>query len=189
MALRKAHGRGASGLVRVETLPADEQPVGVAEPTAPIERRSDGSVTAAGARELGRRGGLASARRRKLETELASCLGLADLDPSSDFAPYVQQAVDFAETQLARMAEVVGGGEVGPGPASMVQSAALALAASRMAYARGDVDAFAKAAILADRSKQALMAAHEMCAREAAARRTPADQTALVVAQLRGGDS
>jgi len=117
-------------------------------------------------------GGKASARTRKLRTDLADTLGL--LTVGAKLRPYVEQAKDWARAQLGWMAETVGGGVVGPGVASIVQSAALALAASRYLTAEGtktgDADMLGKASRLADRSRQALLTAHELCAREAKAR-------------------
>lgn len=164
MTVRRAHGNGADALVRVETPPADElRPGNGAATTGPVERRPDGTLTPAGARALGRLGGRRSQERRRLASELSEQLGLATIP--DDLAPYIDHAADFATAQLTSLADQFG--EVGPGPASMVQSAALALAASRAAYAAGDAT---KGAQLGDKSRQHLLTSHHLAELEAKAR-------------------
>ena len=88
-----------------------------------------------------------------------------------------------------------GGGEVGPGPASVVSTAALQMAASRWLADEGARTGSAKmlldASRLADSSRQNLLAAHELAAREAAAR--PRDPMTLDFAAraraLKGADA
>lgn len=176
MTLRKAHGAAADhgALVVVETSPADELPAGLpAAPSGPVERRPDGTLTPAGARALGRQGGAEAARRRRLAAELADTLGLG-ADIGEELERYVAHATEFAAAQIAQLAATVGGGFVGPGPSSIVQSSALALAASRYLYAQGtrtgDPKTFGFASRLADKSRMGLLTAHELCAREAQAR-------------------
>jgi hypothetical protein len=167
--MRRAHGTGAAALLRVETSPADELPGGVpdeARPESPTDRGEGGRF--AGGNSLASRGG----RARKGKTRLASSLGLAGLDGDESFAPYRRSADAFRVAQCASLASTVGAGECGPGPSSIVASAALALAASRYLYdtADGDASKLAQASRLADSSRQALLTAHELCAREAQAR-------------------
>jgi hypothetical protein len=92
---------------------------------------------------------------------------------------------------MAQLAATVGGGEVGPGPASIVSSAALQLAASRWLADRGAESGAAglllSASRLADASRQNLLAAHELAAREAQARPRQADPHAAADAAF-GGD-
>ncbi|MEZ4437709.1 MAG: hypothetical protein R3B72_01355 [Polyangiaceae bacterium] len=164
MTIRTAHGNGKGALVRVETPPADElQPGPGPDLSGPIPRGPDGRFTADGARLAGRLGGKRSAKRRKLASALADQLGLEQVPPS--LAPYIDAATDFASAHLASLASQFG--EVGPGPSSMVQSAALALAASRAAYASGDAKT---GAMLSDKARQALLTAHHVCELEAKAR-------------------
>lgn len=171
MTLRKAHGKAAAlgAVVVVETLPPDELPVGVPVSTGPVERRSNGTFTAAGARVAGRLAGRASADRKRFASRLADQLGMAEV--GDELAPYIDAASEFATAQIAHLASTVGGGHVGPGPASIVQSSALALAASRYLYARGsktgDAKLLGQAATLADKSRTSLLTAHEITAREA----------------------
>lgn len=174
MTLRKAHGSAAErgAVVVVETAPADELPAGLpAAPSGPVQRRPDGTLTPEGARVLGRYGGAEAARRRRLAASLADTCGIADVGDALQV--YVEHAAEFAAAQLAQLAETVGGGMVGPGPSSIVQSAALALAASRYLYAvgsrTGDPKLLGQAATLADKSRTSLLTAHELCAREAVA--------------------
>ncbi len=173
--LRKAHGAGAPALLRAETAPADELPEGVAAPSSPTkaaERRPDGTLTTAGARVLGQAGGLAKAERVRFAARLADQLGLAEV--GEELRPYLDAAVEWSAAQRTWLAETVGGGMLGPGPSSIVQSSALALAASRWAYQKGsetgDDKLIALGARLADQSRQGLLTSHELCAREAKSR-------------------
>ncbi|MCA9624666.1 MAG: hypothetical protein KC731_36835 [Myxococcales bacterium] len=150
--------------MRVETPPADElQPGPGAEPTGHVERRADGTLTPAGAQVLGRLAGKRSAQRRKLAAQLADQLGL-EVIPDV-LKPYIDAAREFATAQMVSLGMQFG--ELGPGPASAVHSAALALAASRAAYAEGDTDRGDK---LAASSSQQLLKAHHLADVESKAR-------------------
>lgn len=170
MTLRKGHGNGA-GVPRVEVLPADELPAGVpgeARNESPGDRGEAGRF--APGNSLARLGG--HARRGK--TRLADRLGLRSLAEGSDFKPYKAAAVSFRRSQCAELARTVGGGICGPAPSSLVASAALQLAWSRYLSDRaavdGDPELALKASRLAEASRQSLLAAHELCAREAQSR-------------------
>jgi hypothetical protein len=172
MALRNGHGSG-SGVPRVEVLPVDELPRGVQAPalaSAGGERRPDGTF-APGARTMQAAGGRATAGK----TRLTARLGLASLPEGSAFAPYRRAAATFRRVQCTELARTVGGGMCGPGPSSVVASAALALAWSRyfsdQASTTGDSELAMRSARLGETSRQHLLAAHELCAREAQARK------------------
>lgn len=170
MALRTGHGTGA-GVPRVEVLPADELPLGVPSNAPKISRPThDKAGRFAPGNELARLGGLA----RKGKTRLAERMGLAKLPEGSAFARYKAAAVSFRRAQCAELAKTVGGGICGPAPSSLIASAALQLAWSRYladaAGETGDADMALKASKLADASRQNLLAAHELCAKEARAR-------------------
>lgn len=189
MTLRKGHGRGA-GMPRIEVLPADELPAGTpadARPESPTDRGVNGRF--APGNSLARAGGKATAG----QSRLVARLGLASLPAGAAFAPYRKAAATFRRVQCAELARAVGGGVCGPGPSSVVASAALALAWSRFmsdqAAATGDPELAMRSARLGETSRQHLMAAHELCAREAAARtqhRTPEDAQAALRARLLG---
>lgn len=176
MTIRNGHGRGR-GRPRVEVLPADELPAGVAvverNPGGAIERDSLGRLAdAQSARELGRKGGLAKAGQTRLGSSLA--LGETFADPR--FAPYARAAKAFRRAQVHRLSVTVGGGECGPAPASAIASAALQLAGSRFAFeVLGDL---ALGSRLANESSRNLLLAHELAAKEAKARpqRSPTDE-------------
>lgn len=178
MTLRRAHGAGAGALVRVETAPADELPLGVQAPpqaSAGGERRADGTW-APGARTAQAAGG----RATRGKSRLAARLGLASLPDDSAVRPYMASAARFRRVQCAELARTVGGGVCGPAPSSIVASAALALAWSRYfsdrAAETGDPELATRAVRLADSSRQMLLTAHELCAREAQVRpRAPVD--------------
>jgi hypothetical protein len=181
VSLRRAHGHGRGALVRVETSPVDELPLGVQAPTeesARHERRADGTF-ARGARTAQAAGG----RATRGKSRLAARLGLSSLPSDAAIRPYMASAATFRRTQCAELARTVGGGVCGPGPASIVASAALALAWSRyfsdVAATTGDPELAMRAVRLGDSSRQMLLTAHELCAREALSRsRQPIDPEA-----------
>lgn len=175
MALRTGHGAGA-GVPRIEVLPADELPAGVQVPpleSTGEERRPDGRF-ARGASTWQAAGGRATAGK----TRLAAKLGLTNLADDSAFAQYKRAASVFRRVQCAELARTVGGGVCGPGPSSIVASAALALAWSRyfsdQAAVTGDSELALRSARLGETTRQHLLAAHELCAKEATARRAVA---------------
>lgn len=174
MALRSGHGNGR-GTPHVEVLPVNELPTGVpsTSATAPSAAASaagaalrSGDATAAST--LGRLGGLAKAAQDR-GLRVLEGLGLRGV-PDATLAPYLADAEAFAMSEIRRLAAEVGGGECGPMPSSMVQSAALELAGSRAAFAAGDVLTGSK---LAAASRQNLLAAFELASRLAKARPQP----------------
>jgi hypothetical protein len=191
MALRTGHGKGAPALVRVETAPVDELPIGVQAPLhaeAGGERRPDGTF-APGARTVQSAGG----RAKRGKARLTVRLGLGSLPSDNAFAPYRRAASTFRRVQCGELARSIGGGVCGPAPSSIVASAALALAWSRFfsdqAALTGDPELAVRALRAADASRQALLTAHELCAREAVARSAsrPQDAHAALVAALGEG--
>ncbi len=171
MALRTGHGTGA-GQPRVEVLPADELPAGVPAPARPAPAR-DGAGRfrpGPGTSEIARSGALAARQSRELER----LLGLWAPPAEHAYAAYTRLAREWRDEHMATLAATVAGGEVGPGPASIVSTAALQMAASRWLFDRGaelgDARILADASRLGDASRQSLLAAHELAAREAAAR-------------------
>jgi hypothetical protein len=173
--LRTGHGTGA-GQPRVEVLPADELPPGVhalAQAESTSERTPDGRWTK-GTRTAQSAGG----KSRAGATRLARRLGLVTLPDDAAFAPYKRSASDFRRTHCTTLARTVGGGVCGPGPSSIVATAAWQLAASRFFFdlgaKSGDPKLLLEASRLGDASRQNLLAAHELCAREAQARPQPA---------------
>lgn len=173
--VRAGHGTGR-GVPRIEVPPADELAAAVPAPerTAPVRRRSDGTIAdSETARELGRRGGLATARR----VRLVDSLGLAALAEDADFAPYRAGADAFVAHHLGELAQLAGG-VVGSAASTMVASAALQLAASRFCFDRGaqsgDVALLRLGSSLANDSRQNLLAAYESAVRAAELRRDQA---------------
>lgn len=186
MALRNGHGTGA-GVPRIEVLPPDELPVGEpanARPESPSDRGERGQF--APGNGLAAKGG----RSRAGKTRLAARLGLRSLPAGSAFATYKASAVSFRRAQCAALAASVGGGHCGPAPSSFVASAALQLAWSRylsdLAAETGNGELAIQSSKLANDSRQNLLAAHELCAREAVARRdaTPTNPSHALVAAL-----
>ncbi len=171
MSMRKGHG-DCTGTPRIEVLPVDELPAGVPGPSRPAPSRDDAGrfVPGPGTRAIARQGGVAAREARAL----ARLLGLREPPEGHAYAPYARLAREWRDDHIAQLAATVGGGEVGPGPASVVSSAALQLAASRwlsdLGAEQGDAKTLLEASRLADASRQNLLAAHELCAKEAAAR-------------------
>ncbi|MCA9622198.1 MAG: hypothetical protein KC731_24410 [Myxococcales bacterium] len=112
-----------------------------------------------------------------MSQKLARLLGFAKLDKDHPFRPYARLAVEWRDDQATELAATFGGGQLSPGVNSIVASAALSLAASRylhdQAAEKSDAKLFAQSARLADQSRQAILTAHELAAREARARTTP----------------
>jgi hypothetical protein len=178
MAIRSGHGNGA-GVPRVEVLPPDELPLGVpvapAGPSAPEpagERDQHGRFIA-GARTAARRGAhVANDNRRAKAAQLALLTDLGLHGEPTALAPYLADARAFSVAEKARLARQVGGGVCEGSAALMVDSAALASAAGRAAYAAGDP---ALGARLTAEARSNLLGAHELCAREAKSRPTSND--------------
>lgn len=173
MAHRTGHGNGA-GVPRIEVLPANELPQPLPAIAPPLVFRQGHRIgDSATARVLGAKGGREKAKRARTHTALHSALGLTELAADAAFAPYRAAGDAFVGEHLAALA-MQAGGEVGPGPASMVASAGVQLAASRYlsdrAAATGDAKVFAQASTLANDSRQNLLAAYELAVREAKAR-------------------
>jgi hypothetical protein len=170
--LRSPHGAGAAAGSgpRIEVAPVDELPAFVPAGDLPVEagdpsrpdRGADGRFARGNSES--RKGGKARAGSTRLGSRLA--LGESFADPR--FEPYAAAARAFRDAQVARLARDVGGGECGPGPSSMVASAALQLAGARFAFeVLGDLTLGSR---LSNDCRQNLLAAFELCAREAKAR-------------------
>lgn len=175
MGIRTAHGRAArqGRLLVVETLPATELPAGTPAPARPVATRdaSGRLVRGAGTTELARH----AARARAEARQLARLLGLWEPPEGHPFAAYARLAREWRDAHMAQLSATVAGGEVGPGPASIVATAALQLGASRyltdLGARNGDAKALVDGSRLGDASRQSLLTAHELAAREAEARK------------------
>jgi hypothetical protein len=178
MALRNGHGNG-KGVPRIETLAADEQPVGVPAPGGPVAppapdvaRKPNGTVAdRQAAIELGRRGGIARAAKA---AQLRALTGLGLLGATPEvLRPYLAAALEFAEHEVARLARECGGGVCPSNAAALVLAAARAMAASCAAYATGDLALGAK---LGAEVRSNLLGARELTVKEAKSR--PRDEMA-----------
>jgi hypothetical protein len=176
MGLRSAHGRARElgSIAVVETLPADELPAGVPD----LSATSKPARNALGRYQAGHPDTIAAARAagrtRAGRTALAHSLGVTSDD--HDWKRLLRQAEAFRRAQVRLLAGSVGGGMCGPAPAALIASAALALAASRFAYQHGRL---LEGARLSAEVRQHLLAAHELCAREAQARPLRPETTAV----------
>lgn len=182
---REPHGtarkRGRAG-PRVEVAPPDEQPVGVAAPARPAANRDSAGrfVAGHGTKALARKGGKAAGESK----QLARLLGLQDLDDDHPYAPYARLAREWRDAQMVELSATVGGGQISPGVASIISTAALQMAASRWASDQGATELDAKALLefskLGDASRQNILAAHQLAAIEAKSRPpAPIDWSAL----------
>lgn len=172
MTLRTAHGAGASALVRVERRPLDEIPAPKAEDVA------EGLVALAKGPPRGRpfQKGHGAARGRK--PSLAA-LGVPLVAADPRYQSALRKAASYRSRRCRELA-IEHGGYLGAGPASMLASAALALAASRVLYelagATLDPALFVQAAQLADKARQQELTAVDLAARDAKGReRKPRD--------------
>ena len=141
-----------------------------------VVREPGGMVRdSASAAVLGHLGGKAKAERDRLLAALPTLLRGFGMRGAvvAGFSDYIADALDFAGAEALRLEREFGGGVLGEGPRSFIDSAALQLAASRWKFAEGDV---LTASRLADASRANLMSARDECARDAALR--PKDSAA-----------
>lgn len=169
MALRTGHGLGR-GAPRVEVLPVDELPRGIpehAQPSARPERAANGRFLP------GNKSSVQGGKRKAGALLLARKLGLSK-EQSEEFAPYLKHAEAWRRHKVNELAASVGAGTCGAGPSSIIATAARQLASSMflfdLATASGDAELHAKASKLGNDSRQNLLAAHELCAKETTAR-------------------
>lgn len=175
MALRTGHGNGA-GVPRVEVLPPDELPTATSAHAVRPDRSADGRFAP---------GNTAGRSRRIRATER----GLLSVDTSlPEYRPFARWGRRYGAHRRRELA-AVHGGELSAGVGAIVESAALAMAASRflahMASQSGDADLFQRAARLAESARQHELAAWELAAREAA-QRPRQSATATALARLMG---
>ncbi len=181
MTLRAGHGNGA-GVPRIEVLPADElpQPRPIPPSTCGAAPPDDGlTPEQRQAREWGRQGGLAKAARSRL----LRSLGLVELAVGHLFHAYEAAGQAWVEKHLASLAADYDG-IVEEGPASIVITAGMQMAASRFLYDQGklvgDAKLLGQASSLGNDHRQNVHAAMELQSREAARRASTSGR--------RGGD-
>lgn len=171
MTLQRSQGR-----LRPVVAPLDELPNGEAatKPAGEAMGRPPYAQGSPEARQAASRGGKA----RRGWTQLADTLGLAGPSADPTFEPYRREALNFANQHKAHLRRNVGAGELSPAVRSFVMSSALQIAASRWAFDSGQPELGSR---LADSSRQNLLAAHELAARDAEARRkAPSTLAALL---------
>lgn len=166
------HGTGA-GVPRVQVPAHDELPSPAADPR-PVLSGSKGRCKGKfsepeTARKNGAKGGKTTAKNIRL----ARSLGLPVDSETPAFRPYKSAASAFRRHHVSELAKI-SGGEVGAGPASMIASASLQLAASRFCFDlganTGDPATLKTASQLANDSRQNILAAYSLAQQEAAAR-------------------
>lgn len=161
MALRKAHGAGARALLRVETLPPDELPSATGSNTDRSDRDHNGRFTP----------GNSASRSQRVHPGARGQLGLDKSDP--EYRPFAAWGRRYASHRRQELA-AAHGGSVSAGVGAMVESAGLALAASRFLHARGaetgDAELLKRASALANDARQSELAAWELASREAKGR-------------------
>jgi hypothetical protein len=177
MPVQRSHGRlrplppRSDEMAAPVAAPAGTPDPATAEALALVVRTPDGKVAdSASAAALGSLGGKAKAERDRVLAALPTLLrgfGMRG-EVAKGFADYIPDALDFAAAEALRLERDIGGGVLGEGPRSLVDSAALQLAASRWKFALGEV---LEASRLADASRANLMSAEDQCAREAQIRK------------------
>jgi|SRR5688572_10033219 hypothetical protein len=96
----------------------------------------------------------------------AEVLGLHEVPP--DLAPYVHMAASLFESECKRLARMMPDRRIGTAPHILLQSAALAIAHSRLAYSEGRADAGAR---FARDSRENMSAAWDTAMKESKARK------------------
>lgn len=181
-------GSGPKDSPRIRVLPADRLPDPLPAPvpdnSVTVARREDGKIASSeAAKALGRRGGEAKANKKRL----LQGLGLANLAHDHNYKKYWDAVQAWVEAQLIETARC-GGGYIGPGAASMVGNAGVALASSRYFSDLGAMTLeghyFITASKLAADSKSQLLAAYELATREGKARAELAQPNAIDVFEV-----
>jgi hypothetical protein len=161
MTLRRGHGRGR-GKPRVEVLPPDELPSAMPSESARAERDAGGRFIA----------GNGIAKMRRAKTTIAGLRVDTSCQAYKPFGRFGRRYGAHRRTELAR----AHGGSISAGVGALIESAALALSASRFLHDKasqtGDALLFVTAARLATDARQHELAAWELSAREAQARAT-----------------
>ncbi len=192
---RTGHGDSV-GKPHIEVV-AKDLPVGVAAPQDPIKRRRNGTFAdPESAKAAGRKGGLA--KHAKSPDRWAKHLGLGRMierfPVDGEIAPFANESEQWFKQTCAEIARDVGGGQLSPGCCSIVRTAAWERAFSTFLFdlaTRGQMawdvrdplplpnakhrltprtDLVLVAARLGDSSRQNILAAHELAAREAQSR-------------------
>jgi hypothetical protein len=161
MALRKGHGNGA-GVPRVEVLPPDELPPASPSIADRPDRGPDGRF-------------LPGNRAQRSKLVRPGPRGFAGLAVDPAFRPFQRWGRRYAAHRRAELA-AAHGGTLSAGVGALIESAGAQLAASRFLQARasetGDPALFRQASALSNDARQNELAAWELAAREAQARRT-----------------
>jgi hypothetical protein len=110
-------------------------------------------------------------RRDRILKKPAKLMTLQDVPLGHVYRPYEDTMKSWFAQQLTVLVDHIGGGIVGPGPQAILALAARQFAASTflhdMAVKDNDKDLFLQASRLGDSSRQNILAAHELCVREA----------------------
>ena len=113
-------------------------------------------------------------RARHESAQLARLLGLWTPEESHAYHRYWRLACEWRDAHMSGLAATVGGGTIGAGVAAIVASAAMQLGASRyladLGAQTGSPKLLSEASKLANDSRQNLLAAHELAAKEAKSR-------------------
>lgn len=118
---------------------------------------------------------------------VARTLGLRG-DLPKEWHEHIEAGVKFSEMQTKVLAEMVGTGECGPGPGSLVQTAALQLILSRYLAAKGmnegDPAMLKLGSEMGNHSRQNLLAAVALCQSETAGKRPDKRRKKKTLAEL-----
>lgn len=172
-------GQRSHSAFRPVVLPPDELPSATGSDSDRPQRTPDGRWAL----------GNTEARRNRVRPGRS---GLAGIDATlPEFKPFARWGGRYASHRRTELAQSHGG-QVSAGVGAIIESAGLAMAASRFLHSRaaqtGDAELFKQAAALAQTARQHELAAWELAAREAAAR--PKSRNAVLAAiEAAGGNS
>lgn len=179
MALRSGHGAGA-GVPRLEVLPPDELPPATGTNAVQPGRDAAGRFVR----------GNTEARAQRTRPGPNGLVGVDRCSP--DFRPFARWGARYGAHRRRELA-AAHGGAISAGVGAIVESAALAMAASRYLdhqARQGGEDAaelFKRAAALGQTARQHELAAWELAAREAAVRGPGESAIARIRREFTGG--
>lgn len=166
---RKTHGQGGRVIIP-ESLPS-------AFPTVNAHATHDAN----GKFVRGNEYAALAAQVKRGRVAMCVSLGLSASEMTTTFTKYARAARVFRQHYVKLLARTVGRGQCGPGPAAILQSAAIQMAFSRFFADRANVTQDAAdvrlSSQLADESTHNIEAAVDLCAKEAQYRTKTGQET------------
>ena len=157
MTLRSGHGAGRGG-PRIEVMPPDELPPATLGAPVRVNRDAAGRFVP----------GNTEGQNKRVKPGVRGALGLDKSDPR--YRPFARWGARYGAYRRRELASTHGG-TLSAGVGAIIESAAMAMAASRFVQAlaaqAGDAELFKQASALASTARQHELAAWELAAREA----------------------